>query len=564
MNPSATMIEQVVISIELGLQKNQTRILDSTNGLSEEELVAIVDYAQRLELLNGCYDHCNYFFMPLTTSQRSRLLLGRLTPNFVRPYNSNAFYFQALVFDEDVFYRCGGNPIMLVLSAIDALKFRRYLPQENPYGLRAFDAPECRSLFDLDALLRVLVYGGVYPFTSLLNSLLNNDQTFFSSDCRASHVVTSLFNFLPPHERRNCFFNVGMRFRDDPYARLIGMTRTRYSRRDAIAIGMQYAHSYRIGSASQICPTERITDPWRLYVKEILVTPERLALYCVQMSRLFLPSLGQGYLERIEALQKCPNWRETLMTFCQDSTSLTLDSARTIGGVLTDVKLERLLKEECESLPEIQIDLQNSNDSTFNECLLSAQDRQASRVATQYGGDSPCNMLTSQIQFSRHVCRVSGERSVCASAQCSTPLSLVNRVETRVRRLVDAILHGGVDSNPNDKDRNVAPRDKKPGTPSLELAPFPQLVALYPQYERQLRRLDVCVRNACRQKPRANDELRQLWSCFCQEHDAQIVEITRQRYIHFLINETQKYQNDLTDAVTYDLGVMEVFEIIST
>ncbi|MDD3589612.1 MAG: hypothetical protein PHO46_04990 [Thermoguttaceae bacterium] len=260
------MIEQVVVAIQMDEEHNDVAWQQSTSGAACGDVVAIVEYAACVELIDGVYDSNNFFCLNLPSGS---FAIGRLTPQeFVGGNQAKRYYFESMIVDDETFYRCGANPKTLISSAINSTFFAHYRPDRT---LRPFEIEGRTELLRYNELLETSQKVGDKAIIILVQSVLENNQTFFVTDSLTTALVSCVYSLLPVCSRKNLTVAAGLHFRDDCMTRLCGVTKG--ANVPLISEECRKTDSFldlcdvRINGNSYV-----VDNPWAMLVQAILVS----------------------------------------------------------------------------------------------------------------------------------------------------------------------------------------------------------------------------------------------------------------------------------------------------
>lgn len=216
----SSLIEQVVIVVKLGEVQNEAKVLQTTSGILSDDLDALLNKAESVELIDGTFSERNLFGFVLPSGAS---VLGRLTPCIDERgcEIEDPYYFECLIFGWQTFYYGGANPLSILLAALNSLRFSRYRPGGI---LQRFEFHEQQNFIRMGDLQNYSERIGAHTLAALLESVVENEQTFFVSNETAMFVVSCIFGLLPVYARRALTFATEIKFRDDSSIRLIGCT----------------------------------------------------------------------------------------------------------------------------------------------------------------------------------------------------------------------------------------------------------------------------------------------------------------------------------------------------
>ena len=591
---SSYLVEQTVISIKLGAKKNDVELMDATSGVDQDDLSALLDYAARVELLNGRFDSKNLFSFMLPSKSG---VIGRLTP-ILNPKSgsSDELYFQCLVVTPETFYHAGANPATIIHLALNTMHFALYSPGVKLYPFVLAEGVASVKSGDLRHALRRV---GARSIAVLIQSILENRQTFFVSSYNAYLLVGCLFNLLPIHARRALSFAVGVRFRDEPNMKLIGAS---------IPQRMESSCTYSVEADSFIDVRDttareklyRVDNYWSVYVERVLISGEidsfslRLAeefvayaqarsdeLYPI-MSSEDVSDLGRRWLNDYEnlidprdaeAFNRDP-WQEDWDAGLDEGIE-ELDNEFALGTPWDDVErtkdgeewkdgdseVPREYSEEpgsgrsganaaqqtdANDIKVIVVYPSTSDNPNIPEELRSSQDR----LAETESKPTPKSETSSRVAESDFDSSDPNSSSKDNGAEIAKDMARFSSVFTP-RRPTIADEQGGDFEEPT---LHIS---------GISLSPFALLTAEFPEKDVVLRKLDALVSKTIERDEGARDELMEFWNDFDSNSDDDFVLRVREIYLSFFKRKTLSVPDEETrDHTTRLLGILDVMAIM--
>ncbi len=196
MDNTRFVVEQAVFSVTLRKNSmNDVFLEESSPGAADNDLLYAKDLASRVTLPGSRLDYSNFFgfFRPDGTC-----VFGRVTPHNGPIGSKSDVYFQCLFLDYETFCFAGANPESLITSALNTSFYSCF---QRGNKLRSFELTESSPRFNTGMLKDALTHVGCRTLALLVQTVLENEQTFLISKNRLLPLISSVFSFMPIHAR---------------------------------------------------------------------------------------------------------------------------------------------------------------------------------------------------------------------------------------------------------------------------------------------------------------------------------------------------------------------------
>lgn len=548
------MIEQVVVAIKLGSSHNRVLSCNSTPDAVQGDVACIVEHAASVKLVDGVYDSGNLFCLNLPSGA---LAMGRLTPQqFLRAGRTDEYYdeyyFECLIVDDETFFRCGANPRTLISSAISSMNFSHYDPNKI---LRAFDLEEQKTILRHHELLEIARQIGGDAVVVLVQSVLDNNQTFFVAESSAATLISCVYSLLPARARKNLTAAAGLYFGDERSTRLIGVVKKANA-------PLRSAECRRVESFLDLRDVKKNSDmyvvdnAWAALVQAVLVSEyvrfffygklveemvSRQDAYDEDDSDLPLEDVADVGREWLEELENGSDENESGTDFSDFGSDEEGEEWKQTGGNDDDSEDDR-----NDSWKSSSWDEETGFDPRRNRFLddMNSFSTQIEDDLAKFAGQSSENL---------------------AGGEARSEEPAVFPDDSIERNLVDILnsIGGAFGLEENDVDSvNSDPINDG----DFRLSPFVLLSGAFPKLDRDLRKLHSLIAATVKGGGNVEDveKLEVFWRSFCGRISADEVLRIKEAYLEFLTRTiTLLKRKSTVECVEKIIGCNEVIDVIT-
>ncbi|MBQ9873893.1 MAG: hypothetical protein IJM30_05480 [Thermoguttaceae bacterium] len=535
------MIEQAVMDVELDELQNEIVLAQSTRGVESRDIAALIDFAERVEPIEGVYDPHNLFCVPLPSGLSA---FGRLTPNESQTDSgARRYYLETLLADRETFQRCGANPRTLISAALNGLFFSHYRPGKP---LLPFSLDEQLELARFGELREVVRKFGARALTALVQATLENERTTFVSDHLPVVLVSCVFSLLPVSARRSLAFSAGVRFRDEASIRLVGASK---KGRESLGVEMRTDGAFLdlrdVRESEEFYPVE---NPWCVLVESALNSEDVFAFYYAKLVEEYLNLPTEfSYDERVAPFKYVStigsDWINELMEIDEEERDDLGDEESPF--LSNDGEGEEWKNGEVGDLepptdrawrPRERNDFLREVNESENRLQNDLADL-ASRAGVQG--------LDSSFLFSGDkVFDVSGFDKICEA---------VNDALGELKKF----------------DSSLIDDEERPSNSTPTLSPFATLSAEFPERSDDFRTLHSLASALIKGENRVDDRdaFDDFWRAFCQSIDEPILNRVREVYLNALLEAIATLRRfspiEREKSAKKALGCNDVFEILT-
>ena len=580
MDASDLVVEQVIISVVPGVDKNDVKLARATKGAAPDEIDVVMDYATRVELFDGAYDPKNLFGFLLPTDASA---IGRLTPT--GGSRKKEFYFQCMIVKSETFFQAGANPTSLVHLALNTTRFALYNPKKL---LRSFELGEQFACVRQDDLKFATNCVGAKTLAILVQALVECRRVFFVSSYKAYILLGVVFSLLPIHARRALSFSIGLTFRDEHETRLVGATVSASKK-----FPQRYASEFdRYLDLRDVMKNESeyvLENPWALYIKKNLDNLDKKSLdsfYCkiveesLDYANRFsaslsepimtmdeVTSLGEKWLQNADSLYEPDDSFEASYEgdegeFDEDSdAAFTLDTpwnqeeSRRDGE---DWKKNAEWVNDYADPTELDVDEAGDDEDfagdEFGDFLESTPLKKGE--AASFFEIARALLAEADKRSSTDSEATGSEQERATSREQEELNALFNRFFKPSPRKVPELSE--IPENAENKESLALPIPR-----GLTLSPFAVLSGLFPQQDVALRTLDRLIAKTCERDQAAKSSLVDFWSNFTDAQSADVVDRVREEYLNRLYQVIRaRDAEETSEMVNRILGAFDVFDVI--
>ena len=533
------VVEQTVVKIKLGSPRNEATLVQATSGVKSDETRAALDYASRVELFAGRFDAKNLFCFPTSTDS---IAIGRLTPDSDSLESVDEFYFQCLFVKPRAFLCSGANPATIVHLALNTTRFSLFHPNAL---LRPFELNERAACVKHDDLRLAAARVGAHSLALLAEAALEDRATFFLTSFNAYLLLSAVFSLLPVHARRATTFSVGLRFRDAPSIRLVGVT----ARENCdLRSPNDVAESFDLRVGGDFESKRPLESAWGRLVEKVLLADAVDSFYCLLAKESLDYPRRKGVLD-----ENCEMSRAEI--FELGERWLTNFDSYLSGEVFYNGDDAEFWRDEDDAQPTAD-DFEDAQDSQDFFGILKgwlAEERQRDPdewkcegefsedfAADDFDDDASCeNAQILDCEGAERVDSLDEERAASGFFDFNAFDSLIKHGQEAVDEFFAATRAKAIDNRSSDatadarsefeeraarsqrffEPKTVASpareKDARDGADAkivASLSPFAQLSAEFPRFDADLRRLDSCVGAVVERNYGAKERLIALWN----------------------------------------------------
>lgn len=563
-------VEQAVFAIELKGGGNEVVFKGATDAATDVELRRARELAVCVALPGEIYDPNNLFMFSLPNDS---MILGRLTPRR-GALEKKKFYLENLFFERELFEVVGGDPVTFLRLALNTTRFALYREGAvlRQFCLERFD-PSC---VNVDSLNYAASKAGSRALALLVQSILENEETFFLSRHTTFSFISSLFSLLPVWTRRALTFSAGLFFKDVP-VNLIGVKAPRNRRR----LFFVDEKPFDLDAVARDDGERFLSHPWAVFVDEVLnlgalqFFRDKLANDQTEGVELLTEERGP-YLasEKIGLLGK--QWGDELEDIAKSGyrgfadekykrLELSEDRERDVFYDLLDswkTEEERRDGEEWKRR-DGESDGEDSFSSFSNDALRSEKSETDNTVQFIQDNDV-AGWNERDDRFSKTMNeRVQLAEQTLAESLREVDSSGVSRGRTDENGGAFLRRERDVSGGTSESRSTETSRGDSLIRDDVDLTPFAILSAEFPRLSVLLRRLDRLARDACARRDNSKLELEKFWHEFVLKVDGVVATRSREEYLRYLSRLTKK---DLAPEENCNLavGVLDVLDVLSS